>query len=124
MYSSTPFQFLPPHIISLIVDHVVNSTRTRFNLDWMDLKEREKVLIPLQWICRNLRDNVHSRFFYNCSLNLLASKDRPSKAGIVWPLSPRVPAHSTHHLAKTEHCDRFLGDLFGRGAKAAVGPAI
>ncbi|KAJ2096507.1 hypothetical protein GGI13_000954 [Coemansia sp. RSA 455] len=101
MYSSTPFQFLPPHIVSLIVDHVVNSTRTRFNLDWMDLKEREKVLIPLQWVCRNLRDNVHSRFFYNCSLNLLASKDRPSKAGIVWPLSPRVPAHSTHHLAKT-----------------------
>ncbi|KAJ2032109.1 hypothetical protein H4S03_006358 [Coemansia sp. S3946] len=60
MYSSTPFQFLPPHIISLIVDHVVNSTRTRFNLDWMDLKEREKVLIPLQWICRNLRDNIYS----------------------------------------------------------------
>ncbi|KAJ2108998.1 hypothetical protein GGI16_000905 [Coemansia sp. S142-1] len=101
MYSSTPFQFLPPYIVSLIVDHVVNSIRTRCNRDWMDLKEREKVLIPLQWVCRNFRDNVHSRFFYNCSLNILASKERPSKVGIAWPLSPRVPAHSTHHLAKT-----------------------
>ncbi|KAJ2255697.1 hypothetical protein GGI13_001498, partial [Coemansia sp. RSA 455] len=73
MYAPTPFQFLPSHIVQHIVDYVVDSIRVRFNKDGVDLKRHEKLLIPLQWVCRNFRYNLHSRFFSECELSLPSS---------------------------------------------------
>ncbi|KAJ2016854.1 hypothetical protein GGI14_003351, partial [Coemansia sp. S680] len=117
MYAPTPFQFLPSHIVQHIVDYVVDSIRVRFNKDGVDLKRHEKLLIPLQWVCRNFRYNLHSRFFSECELSLPSSNAEASDseasdyeasdarinepAGVTWPSSPQAPVYPTYHLVKT-----------------------
>ncbi|KAJ2110831.1 hypothetical protein IW146_005735 [Coemansia sp. RSA 922] len=116
MYAPTPFQFLPPHIVQLIVKYIVGNIRMRFNKDRGDLRRHEELLVPLQWVCHNFRDFVHFRFFSECELFLPfshaetsdaetsdaeASEAGVSEAVVNWPLSPRWPKYPTHHLVKT-----------------------
>ncbi|KAJ2047733.1 hypothetical protein H4S04_004262 [Coemansia sp. S16] len=126
MYAPTPFQFLPPHIVQLIVKYIVGNTRMRFNKDRGDLRRHEELLVPLQWVCHNFRNFVHFRFFSECELFLPfshaeisdtessdaeasdaeasdaeASEAGVSEADVIWPLSPRWPKYPTHHLVKT-----------------------
>ncbi|KAJ2033078.1 hypothetical protein H4S03_005891 [Coemansia sp. S3946] len=119
MYAPTPFQFLPPHIVQLIVKYIVGNTRMRFNKDRGDLRRHEELLVPLQWVCHNFRNFVHFRFFSECELFLPfshaeisdtessdaeasdaeasdaeasdaeASEAGVSEADVIWPLSPR-----------------------------------
>ncbi|KAJ2794549.1 hypothetical protein H4S07_006728, partial [Coemansia furcata] len=55
MYAQTPFQFLPPHIVRLIVDHIVGSSRMLADGVEPDSDEYRLLLRPLLWTCRNIR---------------------------------------------------------------------
>ncbi|KAJ2469307.1 hypothetical protein GGI03_000452 [Coemansia sp. RSA 2337] len=55
MLSSTPFQFLPPHVVRLIVNHIVGSSRQAFAGFEPNSNEWSTLLKPLLWICHNFR---------------------------------------------------------------------
>ncbi|KAJ2431279.1 hypothetical protein GGF41_000616 [Coemansia sp. RSA 2531] len=101
MYSSTPFQFLPPHVVSLIVKYVVGSTPMCSRRDVEGLKALERPLIPLLWVCHNFREVVHSRFFCECTLDIADGEDGDGcEVFEEWPSSPLAPANHTYHLAR------------------------
>ncbi|KAJ2061211.1 hypothetical protein GGI17_003246 [Coemansia sp. S146] len=116
MYAPTPFQFLPPHIVQLIVNHIAESIRTRCITDRKNSKKHERLLIPLLSVCHNFRDNVHSRFFQDCALNMTACEEKVSEAHITWPSSPQAPAYPTHHLAKTLKLELCAWDVYSGAA--------
>ncbi|KAJ2061749.1 hypothetical protein GGI08_002796 [Coemansia sp. S2] len=112
MYAPTPFQFLPSHIVQHIVNYVMGSTCVRSYWHTNGSTGHEMLLVPLQWVCRNFRYNVHSRFFSECDLTLPpsnadacdseASDARINEpAGVAWPSRFREPVYPTHHLVKT-----------------------
>ncbi|KAJ2882974.1 hypothetical protein H4R27_003076 [Coemansia aciculifera] len=116
MYAPTPFQFLPPHNVQLIVNHIAESIRTGCITDRTNSKKYEKLLIPLLSVCHNFRDNVHSRFFRDCTLNLTSCEEKVSEAHITWPSSPQAPAYPTHHLAKTLKIELCAWDVYSGAA--------
>ncbi|KAJ2751882.1 hypothetical protein GGI19_004197 [Coemansia pectinata] len=116
MYTLTLFQLLPPHIVQLIVNHVVDSIRMRFYRGVAYSKKREWLLVPLLSVCHNFRYFIHSRFFRECELYLCAFEDEAGEAHVTWPSSPRVPAYPTHHLAKTLKIELCAWDVYSGAA--------
>ncbi|KAJ2692808.1 hypothetical protein H4218_006259, partial [Coemansia sp. IMI 209128] len=93
MYSSTPFQYLPPHIVRLIVNHVIVCAQSG--------RDKERLLTPLLWVCHNFRVFVVLRFFRECELDLGFGDNADKKSCVSWPSSPLEPVFSAYHLAKS-----------------------
>ncbi|KAJ2026426.1 hypothetical protein IWW57_003041 [Coemansia sp. S610] len=93
MYSSTPFQYLPLHIVRPIINYVVSGANS--------CGYKEKLLIPLLWVCHSFRDIVLLRFFYKCKVSLGFFGIDYVKPYITWPSSPLKPVYATYHLAKS-----------------------
>ncbi|KAJ2868552.1 hypothetical protein GGH94_000084 [Coemansia aciculifera] len=64
------FQFFPLHVVQLIVDHVVGSSRVAFDGVHTNSREYRVLLKPLLWVCHNFRTVVYSRYCSNFELNL------------------------------------------------------
>ncbi|KAJ2875842.1 hypothetical protein GGH93_001238 [Coemansia aciculifera] len=116
MYALTPLQFLPPHIIQLIVNHVVDSIRMRFYRGVAYSKKRERLLVPLLSVCHNFRNFVCLRFFRDCKLYLYAFDDKAGEAHVTWPSSPRVPAYPMYHLVKNLVIELCAWDVYAGAA--------
>ncbi|KAJ2579505.1 hypothetical protein GGH95_003068 [Coemansia sp. RSA 1836] len=62
MPTLSTLQILPLHIVQIIVNHVVGSSRVRFD-GVSDNSDKSKVLLrPLLWVCHNLRAIAYSRY--------------------------------------------------------------
>ncbi|KAJ2835042.1 hypothetical protein FBU31_001705 [Coemansia sp. 'formosensis'] len=55
MHAQTPFQFLPPHIVQIIVNYVVGSSRVLSDGILPDSIGYRMLLKPLLWTCHNFR---------------------------------------------------------------------
>ncbi|KAJ2867188.1 hypothetical protein GGH94_000991 [Coemansia aciculifera] len=107
MSTLSPFQLLPQHVVRLIVNHVVGSSRVHFDGVRVNSHEYRTLLKPLLWVCRSFRAVAYSRFCNNFELNL-------SSIPLVYLDKLHLPAHltdvdyrtlnnlgySTHHSAK------------------------
>ncbi|KAJ2068986.1 hypothetical protein GGI08_000588 [Coemansia sp. S2] len=78
MLSSTPFQFLPPHVVRLIVNHIVGSSRQAFAGFEPNSNEWSTLLKPLLWICHNFRAVVYPLYCSRYKLAIANSKKLPS----------------------------------------------
>ncbi|KAJ2826311.1 hypothetical protein FBU31_003480, partial [Coemansia sp. 'formosensis'] len=62
MSSLSPIQTLPLHIVRRIVHHVAGCSRLQLDGAGYDHQKRPELLMPLLWVCRNLRDVVYSLY--------------------------------------------------------------
>ncbi|KAJ2886728.1 hypothetical protein H4R27_000425 [Coemansia aciculifera] len=107
MSTFSPFQFLPPHIVRLIVDHVTGSSRVVFDGVCANSHEYGFLLKPLLWVCHNFRAVAYSRYCNNFELNLssLSFGDLDKHHSLVCrtDVNYRTLNHlgyPTHHLAR------------------------
>ncbi|KAJ2860451.1 hypothetical protein GGH94_005510 [Coemansia aciculifera] len=108
MLSSSPFQFLPPHVVRLIVNHVVGSSRQVFADIEPNSNEWNTLLKPLLWICHNFRAVAYPLYCSRFKLELSNSQNyhRFLKYANTTPfyIGYRMNnnlGYPTHHLAKT-----------------------
>ncbi|KAJ2257035.1 hypothetical protein GGI13_001015 [Coemansia sp. RSA 455] len=100
-------QLLPLHVVKLIVNHVVGSSRMKFDEVWTDSQEYKALLKPLLWVSHNLRAIALPLY---CNYFKIHIPIFPQGANGVYDLLPRRPGddrasykylgHTTHHLAK------------------------
>ncbi|KAJ2881218.1 hypothetical protein H4R27_004231 [Coemansia aciculifera] len=108
MFSSTPFQFLPPHVVRLIVHHVVGSSRQVFVGIEPNSNEWNTLLKPLLWTCHTLRTVAYplycSRYKFaianSRNYHRLLKRAKPSSFYIGHRMNNNL-GYPTHHLAKT-----------------------
>ncbi|KAJ2468756.1 hypothetical protein GGI03_000799 [Coemansia sp. RSA 2337] len=104
MYLLSPLQFLPLHVLELIVSYVGDDTYLDLDGTTRYTWECKEHHIPLLWVCRNLRDVVYLRYTRNYILSLtnvayktgLHDVDRRCP----WILCHEYDHYSTHHLVK------------------------
>ncbi|KAJ2878555.1 hypothetical protein H4R27_005763, partial [Coemansia aciculifera] len=94
------FQLLPPHVVKLIVDHVVGSSRLRFDGITTDWDEYKLLQMPLLWVCHNFRAFVHQLFCRVYELTLENDRDRAEARLYSWPTCFKELSYLTHFLAK------------------------
>ncbi|KAJ2056265.1 hypothetical protein GGI17_006283 [Coemansia sp. S146] len=108
MFSSTPFQFFPPDIVRLIVDHVVGSSRQVFAGVEPNSDEWNALLKPLLWACHNFRAVAYLLYCSRYKLAIanspnyrrLLKRAKPSSFYIGYRMNNNL-GYPTHHLAKT-----------------------
>ncbi|KAJ2102237.1 hypothetical protein GGI09_001324 [Coemansia sp. S100] len=108
MFSLTPFQFLLPHIIRLIVDRTVGSCRQVVAGSEPNSNEWNRLLRPLLWTCRNFQAVAYPLYCSRYKLSIANLQTfRDLLESIVRP-SVTISRHTninlgypTHHLAKT-----------------------
>ncbi|KAJ2109593.1 hypothetical protein GGI16_000662 [Coemansia sp. S142-1] len=100
MIVQSAFQLLPPHVVKLIVDHVADSSRLRFDRSTLDYDEHRELQMPLLWVCHNFRALVHQRFCREYELTLKNNWDRAEAYLCSWPRRDRKLGYPTHNLAK------------------------
>ncbi|KAJ2747528.1 hypothetical protein GGI19_006335, partial [Coemansia pectinata] len=79
------------------------------------MKNFERPLIPLLWVCHNFRAVAQSRFFLNCELCLFGCNGEINEDASVssdWSSSPRAPVYPTHHLAKSLEIELSAWEVF------------
>ncbi|KAJ2075633.1 hypothetical protein GGH13_000469 [Coemansia sp. S155-1] len=108
MFSSTPFQFLPPHLVRLIVDHVVGSSRQVFAGFEPNSNEWNRLLKPLLWTCRNFRAAAYPLYCSRYRLFIANSQtfrdflESKVRASVTISRHTNINlGYPTHHLAKT-----------------------
>ncbi|KAJ2432070.1 hypothetical protein GGF41_000221 [Coemansia sp. RSA 2531] len=108
MLSSTPFQFLPPHVVRLIVNHVVGSSRQAFASFEPNSHEWNTLLKPLLWTCRNFRAVIYPLYCSRYKLAIANSKNYhrclKKRARTSFNIGHHINinlGYPTHHLAKT-----------------------
>ncbi|KAJ2748043.1 hypothetical protein GGI19_006290 [Coemansia pectinata] len=107
MPTPPPFQFLPLHVVRLIVDHVASSSRIEFDEVRKDSQEYKALLKLLLWVSHNVRAIVLPLY---CSYFKLKVSIFSQDAHGVYDLSSshsgddratyKCLGHPTHHLAK------------------------
>ncbi|KAJ2616391.1 hypothetical protein GGF44_005905, partial [Coemansia sp. RSA 1694] len=62
MPTLSPFQTLPLHVVRIVVEHVVGSSRVRFAHIMPDCVGYKVLLRPLLWVCHNFRAVAYPRY--------------------------------------------------------------
>ncbi|KAJ2258445.1 hypothetical protein GGI13_000598 [Coemansia sp. RSA 455] len=108
MFSSTPFQFLPPHVVRLIVNHVVGSCRQACSGFEPNSHEWNTLLKPLLWVCHNFRAVVYPLYCSRYKLAISNSKTYhrylKKRARASFNIGHHINTnlgYPTHHLANT-----------------------
>ncbi|KAJ2878442.1 hypothetical protein H4R27_005813, partial [Coemansia aciculifera] len=107
MPTPSHIQLFPLHVVKLIVNHVVGSSRMEFDGVWPDSQEYKALLKPLLWVSHNFRAIALPLYCNYFKLSIpIFSHDTHG----VYDLLPRRSGddrvtykclgHSTHHLAK------------------------
>ncbi|KAJ2840825.1 hypothetical protein FBU31_000083 [Coemansia sp. 'formosensis'] len=108
MFISSPFQFLPIHIVRLIVGHVVGSSRQALAGIEPNSSKWNTLLKPLLWICQNFRTVAYPLYCSRFKLTIansqtyhrLIENPETSLLSIGYRMSNGL-GYPTHHLAKT-----------------------
>ncbi|KAJ2579078.1 hypothetical protein GGH95_003291, partial [Coemansia sp. RSA 1836] len=94
MPTLSPFQILPLHVVQIIVEHVVGSSRLQFAGVHGDSSEYMALLRPLLWVCHNFRAVAYPRYCTRFYLDPTSSAPWGQ-----WP-NPFGLGYHTHQLAK------------------------
>ncbi|KAJ2863164.1 hypothetical protein GGH94_003792 [Coemansia aciculifera] len=70
MSALSPLQFLPEHVVKLIVNHITGSSRVFSDGVRVNSPKYRMLLKPLLWVCHNFRAVAYSRYCNNFELNL------------------------------------------------------
>ncbi|KAJ2871686.1 hypothetical protein GGH93_004621 [Coemansia aciculifera] len=62
MFTLSPIQVLPLHVVQIIVNHVVGSSRVQFDGVTANSNKCKVLLSPLLWVCHNFRVIAYSRY--------------------------------------------------------------
>ncbi|KAJ2053234.1 hypothetical protein H4S04_000805, partial [Coemansia sp. S16] len=105
MTTPSPFQFLPLHVIKLIVDHVVSSSRMEFDEVRTDSQKYKALLEPLLQVSHNFRAIALPLYCNYFKIKVsLSSQDAHGVYHLSSSHSDRNTykylGHTTHHLAK------------------------
>ncbi|KAJ2870257.1 hypothetical protein GGH93_005709 [Coemansia aciculifera] len=107
MQSLSPLQLLPLHVVESVVNYVAGSPRSPFfegknidNANDDDDDARRRAIMPLLWVCHNLRAIVHSRFCRAYTLGLGVRSSTVSAQRNSWPKCKQKLKYPTHHLSK------------------------
>ncbi|KAJ2834241.1 hypothetical protein GGI24_000483 [Coemansia furcata] len=108
MFSSSPFQFLPIHIVRLIVGHVVGSSRQELTGIEPNSNKWNTLLKPLLGICQNFRAVAYPLYCSRFKLTIansqtyhrLLENPKTSSFSIGYRMNNGL-GYPTHHLTKT-----------------------
>ncbi|KAJ2344119.1 hypothetical protein GGH92_004623 [Coemansia sp. RSA 2673] len=107
MLTLSPLLTLPLHAIQIVVDHVVGSSRVRYDGVRPNSNEYRTLLRPLLWICHGFRAIAYPRYCYLAKLNFahLISHSFATQNPPRSPLSSGYQLlydfrYPTHHLAR------------------------
>ncbi|KAJ2487626.1 hypothetical protein IWW37_005166 [Coemansia sp. RSA 2050] len=80
-----PFQFLPLHVVRLIVNHV--ALNTRLESDYVHVRSEEYLLLlrPLMWVCSNFRAVAYPLYCSSMIISTVKSLEASFRAPIYWP---------------------------------------
>ncbi|KAJ2840321.1 hypothetical protein FBU31_000513 [Coemansia sp. 'formosensis'] len=81
MHAQTPFQFLPSHIVQLIVNYVVGSSRVLSDGILPDSIGYRMLLKPLLWTCRNFRAVAYPYYCVRYRLEMVYNLDVEEDTG-------------------------------------------
>ncbi|KAJ2581983.1 hypothetical protein GGH95_001784 [Coemansia sp. RSA 1836] len=84
----------------MVVDYVTYCRHLRVDLDRLIYEDVLEQLIPLLWVCGNLRTYVYSFYCTAYKLDLLRSSNEVHATRESWPHCLRKIDYPTHHLAK------------------------
>ncbi|KAJ2686093.1 hypothetical protein IWW39_003873 [Coemansia spiralis] len=106
------FQFLPPHIVHRIVDHVACSSRLYYSSVTLDSPEGIELQMPLLWVCHNFRDFVYRRCCEQSQLYLSNVPGEMVLSRHSWP--KRLPKidHETNRFAKKLFISLCVRDVY------------
>ncbi|KAJ1925744.1 hypothetical protein LPJ71_000067 [Coemansia sp. S17] len=103
----SPLQVLPQHVVQLVVNHVVGSSRVVLDGVRANSHEYRMLLKPLLWVCRNFRVVAYSRYCNHFNLNLsgtpfdeLVQHYLRTCRSSLGCLALNNLGYPTHHLAK------------------------
>ncbi|KAJ1925567.1 hypothetical protein GGI09_000542 [Coemansia sp. S100] len=96
MRTLSPFQILPSHVVELIVDHVVGSSRLQFDGVADSSEAYAVLLLPLLSVCRDFRAVVLARYCKIHSLDLTCFSDQGNDKMTLWPEWLRDIGFPTH----------------------------
>ncbi|KAJ2449692.1 hypothetical protein GGF42_004696 [Coemansia sp. RSA 2424] len=99
MSALSPFQTLPPHVVKLIVDHVVGSSRLVYDGIRVYSDEYNALLAPLMWVCSNFRAVALPLYCNMFQMDL--TPPLPDDLCVLDMARDDYLGHSTHHLATT-----------------------
>ncbi|KAJ2582965.1 hypothetical protein GGH95_001250, partial [Coemansia sp. RSA 1836] len=94
MHTFTPFQLLPEHVVELVVNHVVNNSRSQLGKVGKDSYQYKRLQMPLLWVCHNFRAFVYMRFCSHCKLDMRNYEDEVVASSCSWPGPLGNPTHS------------------------------
>ncbi|KAJ2862857.1 hypothetical protein GGH94_004012 [Coemansia aciculifera] len=100
MQALSPFQLLPDHIVQMMVDHLVGSTRLLSSGVTPSSEEHKLLLMPLLWVCQNFRAVASASFYRVNTVCLRGNYYDIQRAEYHW--SPRLGKfyRRAHHLAR------------------------
>ncbi|KAJ2489744.1 hypothetical protein IWW37_003729 [Coemansia sp. RSA 2050] len=105
-------QGLPLHVVQLIVNHVVSSSRLVFAGMRTDSKEYKQLLRPLLWVCSSFRSIARPLYDSQLYLDLTSTPTCDQKT---WKSLPRNIGigYPTHDLAKELIMEMLEASIFG-----------
>ncbi|KAJ2058252.1 hypothetical protein GGI17_005166 [Coemansia sp. S146] len=116
----SPLQFLPEHVVKLIVNHVAGSSRLVFTGLTPDSCSYRALLKPLLWVCHNFRDVVLPLYCRSFKFEIADIQDKAHETlgltnacGVCNP-SCRYLGYPTHDMARNleivlDEIDVYLG---------------
>ncbi|KAJ2640648.1 hypothetical protein GGF44_002490, partial [Coemansia sp. RSA 1694] len=112
MHTLSAFQLLPEHVVKLIVDHVADCSRLRYDRIYKDSDEYNLLQMPLLWVCHNFRAFVYARFCGKCELQLDEGRDIYVDSRPSWPLCLRKLDYPTLHLATDLYLNLSIWSIY------------
>ncbi|KAJ2508791.1 hypothetical protein IWW47_000425 [Coemansia sp. RSA 2052] len=112
MHTLSAFQLLPEHVVKLIVDHVADCSRLRYDCIYKDSDEYNLLQMPLLWVCHNFRAFICARFCGKCELQLDEGRDIYVDSRPSWPLCLRKLDYPTLHLATDLYLNLSIWSIY------------
>ncbi|KAJ2069206.1 hypothetical protein GGI08_000471, partial [Coemansia sp. S2] len=121
---------LPLHAIQIVVDHVVGSSRVRYDGVRPNSNEYRTLLRPLLWICHGFHAIAYPRYCYLAKLNFarLRSNSFATQNPPHFPLSSGYRLlydfrYPTHHLARELVIELLAKDIYSGKALRCLSQA-
>ncbi|KAJ2064603.1 hypothetical protein GGI17_000930 [Coemansia sp. S146] len=100
MLTLSPFQLLPPHVVQLVVNHIVGSSRLVLDGLNPNSVEYRIILKPLLYICHNLRAVAHPLYFNDYRLQLYVYLGRVDIKECSWTKRVNRLGYPVYHLSR------------------------
>ncbi|KAJ2822296.1 hypothetical protein FBU31_004633 [Coemansia sp. 'formosensis'] len=107
----SPLQILPLHVVRMIVDHVVGSSRLVHDKVADGFEGHKALLLPLLSVCRNFRAAAVLRYCIICTLRLTPTSDLGGEKLCYWPTHLEQDDFPTHLYTQELNIDLDMEDI-------------